>query len=91
MPKSFDFRPIPRNVRALALTDRARRMLEWRARQVRSAAGAGYELQMFRGRNRWRATVRTATPETRRAEATGHHRLVTALTSGRQGEGEATE
>lgn len=39
--------------------------LERRARRVAAGAGPGHEVQLYQGRSRWRATVRTVTPTNR--------------------------
>lgn len=56
--------------------------LERRGRQVAAAAGPGHEVQPYIGRNRARVTVRTATDDARRAEATGR-RLTAAINAAR--------
>jgi hypothetical protein len=56
--------------------------LERRAQAIAAAAGDGFEVEMYKGRNRYRATVRTATEPARRAEATDRV-LTRAIDSGR--------
>lgn len=56
--------------------------LERRGRAIAAAAGPGHEVQPYVGRNRARVTVRTATDEARRAEATDR-RLTAAINAGR--------
>lgn len=54
-----------------------------RGRAVAAAAGPGHELQPYVGRNRARVTVRTATDDARRAEATDR-RLTAAINAARR-------
>lgn len=51
-----------RNVGSLLKERKLRDDLERRAHRVAAAAGPGHEVQLYRGRNRWRATVRTTEP-----------------------------
>lgn len=53
-----------------------------RGRRIAAAAGPGYGVQTWLGRNRARVTVRTSTPETRRAE-TENPVLLNSLDAGR--------
>ena len=53
-----------------------------RGRRIAAAAGAGFEMQTWLGRNRGRVTVRTATSAARAAEARDHA-LLGALDAGR--------
>lgn len=56
--------------------------LESRARRIAAAAGEGFEVDSDVGAKRFRASVRTATFEARKAEATGRT-LSRALDAGR--------
>lgn len=56
--------------------------LRARANRVAAAAGPGMEVEARVGRTRARASVRTATPEARRAEATSR-KLTRAFDAGR--------
>lgn len=69
-------------VRDLLRSEEVRAELERRARAIASAAGEGFEVETFKGRNRYRVQVRTATELARRAEATDRT-LTRALDAGR--------
>lgn len=69
-------------VRHLLRSDEILADLERRGRAIAGAAGPGHEVQPYVGRNRARVTVRTATDEARRAEATDR-RLTAAITAAR--------
>jgi hypothetical protein len=56
-------------VRQLLRSSEVMADLDARARRVAAAAGEGHEVQLWVGRNRARATVRTATFGAMRAEA----------------------
>lgn len=56
--------------------------LKRRADRIAAAAGPGFEASVVSGRNRARASVITATPEARLAEARDHV-LLRALDAGR--------
>jgi hypothetical protein len=72
-----------RAVDELLRLDSVRDDLRRRADAIATVAGAGYEVQQWRGRRRWRVTVRTATYRARVNEARTH-RLVGALGAGRR-------
>lgn len=69
-------------VRDLLRSEEVRADLERRAAAIAEAAGDGFEVETYRGANRCRAEVRTATEPARRAEATGHN-LTRAIDAGR--------
>ena len=72
-----------RAVRALLKSAEVSKELERRANKVRNAAGsADHEVEMWTGRNRARATIRTSTYEGRSKEATGRN-LSGSLDAGR--------
>lgn len=71
-----------RGIREILRSDRVRRDLVARAQRIADAAGPGHEVQEYTGRNRARATVRTASFEARASEA--HDRTLTrAFDAGR--------
>jgi len=69
-------------VRDLLRSEEVRADLERRAVAIAAAAGEGFEVETYRGANRYRAEVRTATEPARRAEATGRI-LTRAIDAGR--------
>lgn len=69
-------------VRDLLRSDEVEADLRRRAEAIAAAAGDGYEVEMFRGQNRWRATVRTGTETARRDEAK-NRTLTGAIDAGR--------
>jgi len=69
-------------VRDLLRSDEVEADLRRRATAIAAAAGDGYEVEMFRGQNRWRATVRTADEVARRDEAE-NRTLTAAIDAGR--------
>lgn len=69
-------------VRDLLLSPEVTQELEQRGERIAAAAGDGNEVQTFRGRNRVRITVRTATPAARHREAASRS-LTKALDAGR--------
>ena len=56
--------------------------LQRRAERIAAAAGPGFEVESWKGFDRAHATVRSATPAARRAEAE-HRALTRALDAGR--------
>lgn len=71
------------SVRALLRSPEIQRDLKRRADAIAQAAGPGFEADLSVGRNRARATVRTATRAARRAEAT-NRTLSRAVDAGRR-------
>lgn len=69
-------------VRDLLRSEEVAHDLEQRGRRIAAAAGEGHEVQTFRGRNRVRVTVRTATIAAQRREATARS-LTKAIDAGR--------
>lgn len=61
-----------RAVREVLTGPEMKRLLRSEAEKIASRAGDGIEVQVSDGRNRARATVRTATTEARAAEAKRH-------------------
>jgi len=72
-----------KGVRSLLRGAEVQADLERRGRAVAAAAGPGHDVQTWVGRNRARVTVRTATAEARRAEATAR-RLTRAIDAARR-------
>lgn len=73
---------VPAGIRALLRSPEVEHDLERRAQAIAAAAGEGMEVSTFRGPNRVRATVITATTEARVAEATDRA-LTRAIDAGR--------
>lgn len=71
-----------KGVRELLRGPEVQAELRQRAQRIAAAAGPGHEVQMWVGRNRARATVRTATWQARHAEATTRA-LTRAIDAGR--------
>lgn len=69
-------------VRDLLRSEEIRADLERRAQAIAAAAGDGFEVEVFRGANRYRVSVRTGTEPARRAEATDRS-LTRAIDAGR--------
>lgn len=66
----------------LLRSDEVRADLQRRAEAIAAAAGEGYEVQVYRGRTRYRAEVRTGTEVARRDNAEDHS-LMRAIDAGR--------
>jgi hypothetical protein len=73
----------PQGIRDLLRSQEVLRDLERRARNIASAAGEGMEVDAEIGKNRARASVRTATLEARIAEASDRT-LTKSLDAGRR-------
>lgn len=72
----------PRAARKLLQSAAVEAELRRRGKRIADAAGPGHEVDTFTGRNRVRATVRTATPEA--IVSQGRNRTLTrALDAGR--------